>query len=370
MLSASVLDTSHLGLGDIVRIDSTDGAALMMNLQHQSGCILGRFLEEPAQDVDDEFHWGVIVVKKNDAVHRRPFKLGLSSLHLRRIDDFDGALAHIAIITQEPGQPRPVMRMNMQKEFVGMRELKCLLWDVDGTLADTERDGHRVAFNLAFDEAGVDRQWDVPTYGELLAVTGGKERIRHDYERRGLEAPAHEDIASLHARKTSHYQDLIAAGRIPLRPGVRRLLTEAFEAGITLAVATTTTPAALDALIEHSLGPEWFDRFAVRAAGDIVPAKKPAPDIYVYAMQELGLSPDVCLAMEDSGNGWRAARDAGLRCVVTVNDYTRGQDFRGADLVVSEFGEPDAAPIEVLDNPHGLGDLHHVRLAHLRQIMA
>jgi len=247
--------------------------------------------------------------------------------------------------------------------------LKCLLWDVDGTLADTERDGHRIAFNKAFDEADIDRQWDVPTYGELLAVTGGKERIRHDYERRGLQPPPHDVIASLHARKTSHYQDLIAGGGIPLRPGVRRLLTEAHSAGITLAVATTTTPAALDALIEHSLGSEWFDRFAIRAAGDIVPAKKPAPDIYLYAMRELGLAADACLAMEDSGNGWRAARDAGLKCVVTVNDYTRSQDFSGADLVVSEFGEPDGEPIQVLANPHQLADLHHVRLEHLMGIM-
>ena len=247
--------------------------------------------------------------------------------------------------------------------------LKCLLWDVDGTLADTERDGHRIAFNKAFDEADIDRQWDVPTYGELLAVTGGKERIHHDYVRRGLQPPPHDVIASLHARKTSHYQDLIAEGGIPLRPGVRRLLTEAHAAGIMLAVATTTTPAALDALIEHSLGPEWFDRFAIRAAGDIVPAKKPAPDIYLYAMRELGLKADACLAMEDSGNGWSAARDAGLKCVVTVNDYTRGQDFSGADLVVSEFGEPDGEPIEVLANPHHLSDLHHVRLEHLMRIM-
>lgn len=251
-----------------------------------------------------------------------------------------------------------------------MGMLKCLLWDVDGTLADTERDGHRIAFNQAFAEAGIDRQWDVPTYGELLAVTGGKERIRFDYERRGLESPEPQAIAELHAKKTSHYQDLIAGGRIPLRPGVRRLLEEAYAAGIVLAVATTTTPAALDALIEHSLGPEWFDRFAVRAAGDIVPAKKPAPDIYLYAMRELGLGVDACLAMEDSGNGWRAARNAGLRCVVTVNDYTRNQDFSGADLVVSEFGEPDGEPIEVLANPHRLPDLHHVRLEHFEGIMA
>lgn len=250
-----------------------------------------------------------------------------------------------------------------------MAELRCLLWDVDGTLADTERDGHRVAFNLAFEQAGMERRWDVPTYGELLEVTGGKERIRHDFVKRGHQPPPGEHIAELHASKTRHYQELIAEGRIPLRPGVRRLLTDAYQTGITLGVATTTTPAALDALIEHSLGPEWFDRFAVLAAGDIVPAKKPAPDIYHHALEKLGVDARDCLAMEDSGNGWRAAQAAGLRCVVTVNDYTRGQDFSGADLVVSEFGEPGAEPIEVLDNPHGLSGLEYVTLEHLREIM-
>ncbi len=250
-----------------------------------------------------------------------------------------------------------------------MAELKYLLWDVDGTLADTERDGHREAFNLAFEEAGLSRRWDVGTYGELLAVTGGKERIRHDIARGDMPAMDDDAIARLHARKTELYQQLIASGRIPLRPGVRRILEEAHAAGITLGVATTTTPAALEALIEHSLGREWFERFAVLAAGDIVPAKKPAPDIYLHAMREMGANPDTTLAMEDSANGWQAARDAGLRCVVTVNDYTRGQDFSGADLVVSELGEPDGEPIEVLANPHGLRDLHHVRLDHLRAIM-
>jgi HAD superfamily hydrolase (TIGR01509 family) len=249
-----------------------------------------------------------------------------------------------------------------------MAELRALLWDVDGTLADTERDGHRVAFNMAFDEAGHAREWDVPTYGELLAVTGGKERIRHDIERGDMPDMAYEQIAQLHARKTTYYQSLIAEGRIPLRPGVRRLLEEAYAAGITLGVATTTTPSALDALIEHSLGHEWFERFAVLAAGDIVPAKKPAPDIYQYAMQELGVSADETLAMEDSENGWRAAKAAGLRCVVTVNDYTRGHDFTGADLVVSELGEPDGDAVELLANPHNL-TLHHVELEHLRAIM-
>lgn len=249
-----------------------------------------------------------------------------------------------------------------------MPELRALLWDVDGTLADTERDGHRVAFNMAFDEAGHAREWDVPTYGELLAVTGGKERIRHDIERGDMPDMPYEQIAELHARKTAHYQNLIAEGRIPLRPGVRRLLEEAYAAGVTIGVATTTTPSALDALIEHSLGHEWFDRFSVLAAGDIVPAKKPAPDIYQYAMQELAVSPEETLAMEDSENGWKAAKAAGLRCVVTVNDYTRGHDFTGADLVVSELGEPNGEAVEVLANPHNL-TLHHVELKHLRAMM-
>ncbi len=244
--------------------------------------------------------------------------------------------------------------------------LQCVLWDVDGTLADTERDGHRLAFNMAFEEAGIERRWDEATYGALLKVTGGKERIRHDMAQGGMPALSDQDIASLHARKTAYYQQLMAEGRIPLRPGVRRLLEEIRDAGITQGVATTTTPAALDALIEHSLGREWFDIFAILAAGDIVPAKKPAPDIYTYAMRELGVAAANTLAMEDSENGLRSARAAGLRCVVTVNGYTRSQDFSAADLVVAELG--DQPPVEVLHNPHQLTDLGIVTLAHLQQL--
>ncbi|HKI60165.1 MAG TPA: HAD-IA family hydrolase [Mariprofundaceae bacterium] len=249
-----------------------------------------------------------------------------------------------------------------------MAELQCILWDVDGTLADTERDGHRVAFNMAFAEAGHTREWDIPTYGELLAVTGGKERIKYDIERGGMHEMPYDEIAGLHARKTEHYQSLIAEGRIPLRPGVRRLLEEAYEAGITLGVATTTTPSALDALIEHSLGREWFDRFAVLAAGDIVPAKKPAPDIYTYAMEQLGVSAENTIALEDSENGWKSANAAHLKCVVTVNDYTKLHDFGGADLVVSALGEPDHDGVVLFSNPHIL-NIHHVELKHLQAIM-
>ncbi|MDQ6993624.1 MAG: HAD-IA family hydrolase [Mariprofundus sp.] len=249
-----------------------------------------------------------------------------------------------------------------------MVELKCILWDVDGTLADTERDGHRVAFNMAFVEAGIDREWDIKTYGELLTVTGGKERMRFDIKRGGMAELSDEQIATLHARKTIHYQALIAEGRIPLRSGVRRLLEEAYEAGIVLGVATTTTPSALDALIKHSLGSEWFDRFAVLAAGDIVPAKKPAPDIYQYAMQQLGVDPTQTLALEDSENGCKSAIAAGLHCVVTVNDYTREQHFDGADLVVSELGEPEI-DVKLLANPHDLQAVPYVTLEHFKLLM-
>jgi len=168
-----------------------------------------------------------------------------------------------------------------------MYSLKALIFDVDGTLADTERDGHRPAFNLAFLEAGLDWDWTVELYGELLAVTGGKERIlyylRH-WRPEFLERPDLTDfVAGLHQRKTAHYLDLLRSGAIPLRPGVLRLLEEARAAGIRLAVATTTTPENVTTLLECAGGPDLPGWFEVIAAGDIVPAKKPAPTKSVVA---------------------------------------------------------------------------------------
>lgn len=237
-----------------------------------------------------------------------------------------------------------------------MNTLKALLFDVDGTLADTERDGHRVAFNLAFAEAGLDWEWSVPLYGQLLAVTGGKERIRYylDNFNRAFERPDELDefIAGLHQAKTRHYVRMLSEGMIPLRPGVKRLIIEARDAGMRLAVATTTTPENVSALLENAMDPDAMSWFEVIAAGDIVPAKKPAPDIYLHAMEKMGLSPAECIAFEDSHNGIRSSMGADLKTIIAVNDYTRDDDFTGATIVLDNWGEP-GAPFNVLSGDPG-----------------
>ncbi len=245
--------------------------------------------------------------------------------------------------------------------------LRALIFDVDGTLADTERDGHRPAFNQAFREAGLPWHWDAPLYGELLAVTGGKERIRFFCERHDpaflRQADADERIKALHAAKTRHYLALLAKGGIPLRPGVARLMREARDAGLRLAIATTTTPANVTALLRTSLDPAAESWFEVIGAGDVVPAKKPAPDIYEWVLERLGLPASACLAFEDSANGLRASLSAALPTLVTESEYTAGQDFSGAFAVLSDLGEPDR-PCAVRR-----GDLHgrrHVDIGLLR----
>jgi len=232
--------------------------------------------------------------------------------------------------------------------------LHALLFDVDGTLADTERDGHRPAFNQAFADAGLDWHWDVALYGKLLAVTGGKERMKYyiDHYRPDYIKPGNFDelVADLHKAKTRHYIALAARGEIPMRPGVGRLLAEARAAGLRLAIATTTTPENVTALLEHSLDPDSPGWFEVIAAGDIVPDKKPAPDIYHYALEKMGLDPIDCLAFEDSQTGLRASLGADLKTLVTVNDYTLDHDFTGAAVVLSDLGEP-GAPNRIVAGP-------------------
>lgn len=232
-----------------------------------------------------------------------------------------------------------------------MAELQALLFDVDGTLADTERDGHRVAFNMAFEEAGLDWYWDEALYGDLLAVTGGKERIRYYLEKFNADFKKPENfddfVKGLHAAKTKFYTKLLSEGKIPLRTGVERLIQEARDAGMRMAVVTTTTPANVTALLTNTLGEDSESWFEVIAAGDIVPAKKPAPDIYHWALEQMSLTPEEAIAFEDSSNGILSSSAANVRTIVTINEYTKDDDFSAAHLVLDHMGEPDSA-FEVL----------------------
>jgi len=238
-----------------------------------------------------------------------------------------------------------------------MSSLQALIFDVDGTLSDTERDGHRVAFNQAFEQAGLDWNWSVELYGELLAVTGGKERMAYYLEKFNTDFPTDDKtplmIKELHASKTEHYTELLSTGKIPLRPGVRRLIEEARENDMRIAISTTTTPANVTALLEHALEKGSSDWFEVIAAGDIVPAKKPAPDIYVWALEQLKLKPEECLAFEDSENGIKSSLGANLKTIITINDYTKDHDFSGASLVLDQMGEPDNGFKTLAGDNHG-----------------
>jgi HAD superfamily hydrolase (TIGR01509 family) len=230
--------------------------------------------------------------------------------------------------------------------------LRALIFDVDGTLADTER-AHLAAFNAAFVSCGVDWHWDVPLYNALLQVTGGKERLRH-YIALYHKMPGKSDaqitswVETLHAAKTACYVQEVSSGALPLRPGVGALIDEAQALGLTLAIASTTTPANIDALLKPALGAQWRSRFAAIADGASAPLKKPHPQAYEQVLSALALSPADCLAIEDSQQGLRAATAAGLPTVVTPSDLTKHQDFSAAWAVFPSLSQVSLTQLHAL----------------------
>ncbi len=224
-----------------------------------------------------------------------------------------------------------------------MSELKAIFWDQDGVIIDTEKDGHRVAFNKMFKEFGHDYQWSVDTYGELLAISGGKERMRHYFTEKGiiLEGDPEKDaelLLTLHKKKTAIFVEMVESGILPLRAGVKRLMKEAMEAGLRLGVCTTANERSANAIARGMLG-EIDLEFVL--AGDVVSKKKPDPEIYLLALERTGLAPDECIVVEDSHNGILAAKAAGLRAVATTNIYTENEDLSDASIVVTSLGDPD-----------------------------
>ncbi|PYF13066.1 HAD superfamily hydrolase (TIGR01509 family) [Rhodobacter viridis] len=226
-------------------------------------------------------------------------------------------------------------------------ELKALIFDVDGTLAETE-EVHRQAFNETFAARGIDWCWSKDDYRTLLRTTGGKERMAKHRENVGY-GPTDSEIAELHKAKTKRYVEIIASGQVDLLPGVADLIDRAQAVGLRIAIATTTTRANVDALIAATFRRPPEAIFEVIAAGDEVARKKPAPDVYLLALKSLDLPPEACIAFEDSRAGLASAKAAGLRVVLTPSEYTRGDDFSAADWLIPDLSA--AATKEIPELP-------------------
>lgn len=224
-----------------------------------------------------------------------------------------------------------------------MSKIKAVFFDQDGVIIDTEKDGHRVAFNETFKEFGFNFEWSVDQYHELLQVSGGKERMRHHLHTEGFGTevkPEEEDdlIKAMHKRKTAIFVDLIESGKLPLRPGVRRFMKETMDLGLILGVCTTSNERSANAVANNILSDINFD-FVL--AGDVVSKKKPDPAIYYLALERANVTPQECVVIEDSRNGVLAAKAAGMYVVATTNFYTEREDLSDADIIVTCLGDPD-----------------------------
>jgi beta-phosphoglucomutase-like phosphatase (HAD superfamily) len=219
--------------------------------------------------------------------------------------------------------------------------LQAVFFDVDGTMAETEREGHRVAYNAAFEEAGYPVSWDPDLYGQLLTIMGGKERIRHYWaEHPELESLSDSQLEQIHDLKARHFSDLVDQGNIGLRAGVRRLLDELASRQIPVSIASTITFEGLDALLRKNLGDNWQDRFQFLGIGDVVPVKKPDPAIYRWLLGQHQVDPISVVTIEDTRAGLLASVGAGIATLVTPSDYSQGQDFSEGTCVASSLGDP------------------------------
>lgn len=255
-----------------------------------------------------------------------------------------------------------------------MSILRVVIFDVDGTLAETERDGHRVAFNHAFERLGLPDRWNEDLYGELLWVTGGKERLRYYFDRYRPMPRSERDrlVEELHRIKNEAFRRLIDESPMAPRPGILRLFDELHEAGLTTAVATTGSRAWVVPLLERLLGRDRVSCIALIITGEDVTHKKPNPEAYTLTLSRLGNSPQEALALEDSRNGLEAAKAAGLPCLIVRSRYSRDHDFSQADLAVEELGG-SGVPCRVLVNAHRIDvgdviDVETLRCLHHRAI--
>ena len=247
-----------------------------------------------------------------------------------------------------------------------MSPIKAVFFDIDGVIIDTERDGHRVSFNMTFKEFGFTDEWSVDYYHELLQVGGGKERMKHHWQARGFSKSIPADqvdqlIRNMHKRKTAIFVELIEAGKLPLRPGIHRFMHEALDSRLKTAVCTTSNEQAAKAITEKTLADIPFD---LVLAGDVVSRKKPDPEIYDLALSSLGLKPEEAFVVEDSRNGVQAAKAAGLRVVVTTNYYTGQEDVSAGDVIVTCLGEPGGPRCELRK-----GDLPFDGVLHVEQVL-